>query len=205
MAAGWSSPISTPRPIARRRKKLPAGVEVRWADLTDSAEVERLLADVAPAAIIHLAAVIPPPIYRNAKLARKVNVGATAALVRAAEAQPTPPRFVQASSNAVYGSRNPHRHDGPVDRRHSTARGRSLQRNQTRGRRTGACFEPSVGGAAAGRGAERRPEGDAVQRRRVVLRELCCPPTAACTASTSAMSQRHSLTPRRRTSWAKFC
>ena len=31
------------------------------------------------------------------------------ALVRAAEAQPNPPRFVQASSNAVYGSRNPHR------------------------------------------------------------------------------------------------
>lgn len=98
----------------KKAKKLPAGVEVRWADLTDTAEVERLLADVAPATIIHLAAVIPPPIYRNAKLARKVNVGATAALVRAAEAQPTPPRFVQASSNAVYGSRNPHRHDGPV-------------------------------------------------------------------------------------------
>ena len=29
--------------------------------------------------------------------------------MRAAEAQPEPPRFVQASSNAVYGSRNPHR------------------------------------------------------------------------------------------------
>ncbi len=33
------------------------------------------------------------------------------ALVRAAETQPNPPRFVLASSAAVYGSRNPHRHD----------------------------------------------------------------------------------------------
>jgi nucleoside-diphosphate-sugar epimerase len=93
---------------------LPAGVEARWADLTDAAQVGQLLDDVAPAAIIHLAAVIPPPIYRNPKVARKVNVDATATLVRAAEALPEPPRFVQASSNAVYGSRNPHRHAGPV-------------------------------------------------------------------------------------------
>ena len=142
----------------KKAKKLPAGVEVRWADLTDAAEVERLLADVTPAAIIHLAAVIPPPIYRNAKLARKVNVGATAALVRAADAQPTPPRFVQASSNAVYGFRNPHRHDGPVTaetppRAVDLYSGTKLER-----RRTGACFEPSVGGAAAGRGAETDPK-----------------------------------------------
>jgi nucleoside-diphosphate-sugar epimerase len=98
----------------KQARALPAGVERRWADLTNPAEVDRLISDVAPAAIIHLAAVIPPPIYRNPTLARKVNVDATAALVRAAEAQPTPPRFVQASSSAVYGSRNPHRHDEPV-------------------------------------------------------------------------------------------
>ena len=65
--------------------------------------------EVSPSVIVHLAAVIPPPLYRNPGLARKVNVEATKALVRAAEAQPNPPRFVQASSNAVYGSRNPHR------------------------------------------------------------------------------------------------
>ncbi|TFV56995.1 NAD(P)-dependent oxidoreductase [Mycobacterium sp. PS03-16] len=93
---------------------LPKGAEARWADLTDAAQVEQLLAEVAPAAIIHLAAVIPPPIYRNAALARKVNVDATATLVRVAEAQPEPPRFVQASSNAVYGARNPHRTTPPV-------------------------------------------------------------------------------------------
>jgi nucleoside-diphosphate-sugar epimerase len=89
--------------------KLPTGVEARWADLTDPDQVQRLISGVAPAAIIHLAAIIPPLIYRSAKLARRVNVEATATMVRVAEAQPTPPRFVQASSNAVFGARNPHR------------------------------------------------------------------------------------------------
>lgn len=90
-------------------ERLPDGVEVRWTELTDSTEVDRLISEVSPAAIIHLAAVTPPAIYRSPKLARRVNVGATATLVRAAEAQPNPPRFVQASSAAVYGARNPHR------------------------------------------------------------------------------------------------
>lgn len=93
----------------KKAKGLPDGVAVRFADLTDADEVGRLVSEVAPSVIVHLAAVIPPPLYRNPGLARKVNVGATTALVRAAEAQPNPPRFVQASSNAVYGSRNPHR------------------------------------------------------------------------------------------------
>lgn len=93
---------------------LPAGVQTRWADLTAPADTQRLIADVAPQTIIHLAAVIPPPIYRNRALARKVNVDATKTLVDAAAAAPSPPRFVQASSNAVYGSRNPHRNPDPV-------------------------------------------------------------------------------------------
>jgi nucleoside-diphosphate-sugar epimerase len=96
---------------ANRKKAtaLPDGVATRLADLTDAEEVDRLVSEVSPSVIVHLAAVIPPPLYRNPGLARKVNVGATKAMVRAAEAQPNPPRFVQASSNAVYGSRNPHR------------------------------------------------------------------------------------------------
>jgi D-erythronate 2-dehydrogenase len=72
--------------------------------------VDRLVAEVSPTVIIHLAAVIPPAIYRHPKLGRRVNVDATVALLRAAESIARPPRFVQASSNAVYGSRNPHRH-----------------------------------------------------------------------------------------------
>ncbi|RDH78465.1 NAD(P)-dependent oxidoreductase [Mycolicibacterium moriokaense] len=92
----------------KKAKTLPDGVATRWADLTDADAVDRLVSVVSPAVIVHLAAVIPPPLYRNPGLARRVNVDATMALVRAAEAQPNPPRFVQASSNAVYGSRNPH-------------------------------------------------------------------------------------------------
>jgi nucleoside-diphosphate-sugar epimerase len=93
----------------KKAKALPDGARPHWADLTDQAAVDRLVSEVSPSVIVHLAAVIPPPLYRNPSVARKVNVEATIALVRAAEAQPDPPRFVQASSNAVYGSRNPHR------------------------------------------------------------------------------------------------
>src|SRR4051812_8830576 len=64
-----------------KAQALPIGVEAHWADLTTPADAHRLIADDAPEAIIHLAAVIPPPIYRNPGLARKVNVDATRTLV----------------------------------------------------------------------------------------------------------------------------
>ena len=105
--------LETPANV-KKAKALPSGVEIRWTDLTDADQVQRLISDVAPGAIIHLAAIIPPLIYRNAELARRVNVEATATVVRVAEAQPTPPRFVQASSNAVFGPRNPHRTTAPL-------------------------------------------------------------------------------------------
>ena len=100
---------------------LPAGAEAHWADLTDQSEVDRLVAETSPTVIVHLAAVIPPVIYRQPALARRVNVDATVALLLAAQARPHPVRFVQASSNAVYGARNPHRQhemlraDSPVN------------------------------------------------------------------------------------------
>src|SRR3984957_14276198 len=89
---------------------LPANAEAHWADLTDEREVDLLVAEVSPTVIVHLAAVILPAAYRHPQLARRVNVDATAELLRATEASEHPPRFVLASSNAVYGSRNPHRH-----------------------------------------------------------------------------------------------
>lgn len=92
----------------------PARVEVRWADLTDPAAVQALLQAVRPAAIIHLAAIIPPFCYARRALARKVNVEATGHLLRAAAALPAPPRFVLASSIAVYGARNPYRVSEPL-------------------------------------------------------------------------------------------
>ncbi|OBG89357.1 oxidoreductase [Mycobacterium sp. E802] len=114
LAAGGRSVVATDLDVPANRKAaaaLPASVQVRWADLTDSGTVDQLMAAVAPAAVIHLAAIIPPFCYLRRGLARKVNVEATASLVRAAEAQPTPPRFIQASSIAVYGARNPHHID----------------------------------------------------------------------------------------------
>ena len=113
LAADGRHVVATDLDIPANRKaaqKLPPGVDVRYADLTDPASVDALVASVAPAAIIHLAAIIPPFIYMRKALAEKVNVGATASLVSAAERQPSPPRWVQASSIAVYGARNPHTH-----------------------------------------------------------------------------------------------
>lgn len=95
-------------PNRKAAESLPAGVTVRWADLTDPAAVGALVTQTEPTAIIHLAAVIPPFIYQRRGLAEKVNVEATASLVRSAEKLSQPARFVLASSIAVYGSRNPH-------------------------------------------------------------------------------------------------
>jgi nucleoside-diphosphate-sugar epimerase len=96
-------------PNRKAANALGGKVEVRWADLTKPEQVNTLMADVSPIAIVHLAAVIPPHCYARRGLARAVNVDATASLVRAAEALPSPPKFVQASSIAVFGARNPHR------------------------------------------------------------------------------------------------
>ena len=148
----------------KKAKALPGGVEVRWADLTDPDQVQRLISDVAPVAIIHLAAIIAPAIYRMPKVARRVNVDATATLVRVAEAQPTPPRFVHASSNAVFGPRNPHRTTPPLTRRRPDAALRHLQRHQGRGRGNRAVVEPGMGGAAVRRRAQHRFLGAAVRR-----------------------------------------
>ena len=104
--------VATDLDIAANRRaaaSLPAGVTARWADLTDADQVQTLLSEVAPAVVIHLAAIIPPLCYAKPALARSVNVDATANLVKAAAAQPFRPRFIQASSIAVYGPRNPHR------------------------------------------------------------------------------------------------
>jgi D-erythronate 2-dehydrogenase len=114
LAADGHRVVATDLGTAAQRKSaksLPAGVEARWADLTDAGEVEHLIATTSPTVIIHLAAVIPPVIYRQPELARRVNVDATVTLLNAARSCARPPRFVQASSNAVHGSRNPHNHD----------------------------------------------------------------------------------------------
>ncbi len=111
LAADGRRVVATDLDIPANRKAaetLPTGVSVRYTDLTDPAAVGAMISDVAPSAIIHLAAIIPPFIYQQRGLAEKVNVGATATLLAAAEKLADPPRFVLASSISVYGSRNPH-------------------------------------------------------------------------------------------------
>jgi nucleoside-diphosphate-sugar epimerase len=89
-------------------------VDFRWADLTDAGQVQHLISAVNPDAIVHLAAVIAPAIYPIPKLARQVNVDATANLVRVASGQHRRPRFVHASSITVMGPRNPYRTTPPL-------------------------------------------------------------------------------------------
>ena len=72
-------------------------VEVRFVDLTDPRQVDALVAEVSFSAIVHLAALIPPQCYAHRALARAVNVDATAALVRAAAALPSPSRLESAT------------------------------------------------------------------------------------------------------------
>lgn len=99
-------------PANRKAAETLSGIEVRYADLTDPAAIERLVSEVKPTAIVHLAAIIAPFCYGRRGLARKVNVEGTANLLAAAAKQQNPPRFVHASSIAVYGPRNPHKVTG---------------------------------------------------------------------------------------------
>ncbi|OBK19845.1 NAD-dependent epimerase/dehydratase family protein [Mycobacterium asiaticum] len=88
----------------------PGTLFPEYTDLLDADAVAAVLARHQPAAIVHLAALVSPPSYRNPALARRVNVDGTRHLVTAARALREPPLFVFASSAAVYGSRNPYRY-----------------------------------------------------------------------------------------------
>jgi nucleoside-diphosphate-sugar epimerase len=89
---------------------LPGKLIPEYTDLTDADAVAAVAARHQPDAIVHLAAIVSPPSYRNPRLARKVNVAGTRNLVAAAQTQREPPLIVFASSAAVYGSRNPYRY-----------------------------------------------------------------------------------------------
>ncbi|QLL06771.1 NAD-dependent epimerase/dehydratase family protein [Mycobacterium vicinigordonae] len=81
-----------------------------YTDLTDADAVTGVVRQHRPDAIVHLAAIVSPPSYRNPRLARKVNVEGTRNLVTAAQSCTDPAFFIFASSAAVYGSRNPNRY-----------------------------------------------------------------------------------------------
>ena len=58
-----------------------------------------------PDAVIHLAGIIPPRILRDPDFGWDVNVNGTLTLIRACARLARPPRFVLASSIAIYGDR----------------------------------------------------------------------------------------------------
>jgi nucleoside-diphosphate-sugar epimerase len=187
----------------KKAKALPDGARPHWADLTDQAAVDRLVSEVSPSVIVHLAAVIPPPLYRNPSVARKVNVEATIALVRAAEAQPDPPRFVQASSNAVYGSRNPHRVTDVV-RADTPPRPFELYSNTKFEAEKFVRASSSSGWCCGWAACSARTSVLAAHRDGIFI-EARCPPMGAFTPSMSAMSGARSRRPPPRTSHARSC
>jgi UDP-glucuronate 4-epimerase len=87
-------------------------------DIRDAALIDRLIADLRPEAIVHLAARagVRPSIERPA-LYCDVNVTGTANLLAAACRLDPRPRFIYASSSSVYGDREdaPFRETDPVD------------------------------------------------------------------------------------------
>lgn len=99
--------LATPRARKLAGRLAPAGrVRLEWGDLRDPEQVRRVVHAAAPEAIVHLAAIIPPPAYFDAALARSVNVDGFGHLLTAAAALPRAPRVVFASSYTIHGSRN---------------------------------------------------------------------------------------------------
>jgi nucleoside-diphosphate-sugar epimerase len=92
----------------------PGNLRTSWTDLADADAVRTLLMDAQPTTIVHLAAIIPPLAYANPALAERVNVGGTANLLAAAKELTLAPMFIECSSAAVLGARNPHRVTGRI-------------------------------------------------------------------------------------------
>src|SRR5215470_16907197 len=90
-------------PAARRAaQRLGERVRVVWGDITDRTALTAALDGVD--AVVHMAAIIPPHVDQAPDVARRVNVGATLALIESMEASPTAQRLVFASSAGVFGS-----------------------------------------------------------------------------------------------------
>jgi len=79
-------------------------------DVCDAAWLARLVADVAPAGVVHLAAVAEPAAAeRDPEAAYRTNLGGTLALLAAVRAAAPSTRLVVVSSSAVYGAVEPER------------------------------------------------------------------------------------------------
>ncbi len=93
----------------------PGRFRAEYADITSAEAVRAVVGAHVPEAVVHLAAIVSPPCYRNPELAHRVNVDGTRHLADAARSLPRPPSFILASSAGVYGSRNPYSHPDRIN------------------------------------------------------------------------------------------
>jgi nucleoside-diphosphate-sugar epimerase len=85
-----------------KKKLLTKGYfEICWGDITNFDDVNNAVNNQD--CIIHLAGIIPPLSEKNPEFAYNVNVGGTKNLIQAAKIQDKPPKFIFASSFAIYG------------------------------------------------------------------------------------------------------
>jgi GDP-4-dehydro-6-deoxy-D-mannose reductase len=88
--------------------RAPAGMAFHAVDVRDAAAVGRVVVEVVPEAVVHLAAVAEPAVAEaDPRLAYEVNLGGTLALLAALRAVSPRPRLLVASSGAVYGAVQP--------------------------------------------------------------------------------------------------
>ncbi|MDA1001592.1 MAG: NAD-dependent epimerase/dehydratase family protein, partial [bacterium] len=113
-AAGWEVwGIGRSKTAGFSRKK---GRYIRCDLFRASAPLKRIVAEVAPGAVIHLAAAVPGRAGANEWELVERNARMTAHLLAACEGIPRPPRVLLVSSSAVYGSGKPR---GAISERHS--------------------------------------------------------------------------------------
>src|SRR5262249_37166848 len=91
--------------LARHAPAREAGAPLEFhpADVRDAAAVARVVGEVAPDAVVHLAAVAEPRVAEtDPTAAYGVNLGGTLAVLAAARAASPRPRLLIVSSSAVY-------------------------------------------------------------------------------------------------------
>ena len=162
--------LDTPANL-KAAEKLPPGVTVQWADLTDAEQTSRLVSEVAPAAIIHLAAVIPPGDLPQCQSRPARQRRCHGHIGRHRRGPAHSPAIRPGLQQRGVRLAQPAQSTGPVTADMPMKRSRSLQRTQSGRRGDRSRLLAGVGGAPTRRSAERGSEGDPVQRRRHLLRE----------------------------------
>jgi len=98
----------------KRQARLVGRFQTHWGDLRDAESVQKVVGDVRPQVVLHIAAVIAPLAFVHPELAEAVNVGGTRLLIEACQRLQEPPRIVLTSSYTVHGPRNPYRDLPPI-------------------------------------------------------------------------------------------